>query len=470
MPKKIGSAYSEVEYIVKESSYEGANVAFKNITKNKDGTSSYNFLVDKTKVSFVTRDDVHFTTYLNLANDGKKGAFKLGRPFDITQERITFDIAKMEGISARRMGDIWAEQQQQVAQLPQQTQESQQQGVQPYQYPNPQPQQEPQPQEQAAVEEPGIIASVYNYFFGEEKKTAPEVAPEETPSVYDAENQAPKRNEVDETPQSDEPGLVDSVLNWLKSDSAAESGQVSSSRNKDFLEKVYSSVLTEPTHVTDRKLDLFKKAADEAGVNSRDLVGLIQHESRCSNDCGKSHIGYGQFTTSTFNSVVKEFKLKTKHPEIKDWSPTNPVANAYAAAYHYKQNLDLVGDDKVKAYVIHNLGQGEGMRFIKQLEKNPDAVIDTNHVRYVDSNPKNYMHKGEFLTYREAYDNMAQILEAASQRVEKAVGSIAQNSQKTPEAVAKDNIAVVMNLQNAINNPSAPEASLPAANKNQKQI
>lgn len=160
-------------------------------------------------------------------------------------------------------------------------------------------------------------------------------------------------------------------------------------------------------------LDLTDKAAASAGIDPAMLRGFVMHESlyKAGDVSSSGCTGLGQFAEKTFRSTIAQFGLDDpkKHPEFEGitWHRKNPIANAIATAYHTKENLRIadkhVKHDEhtlspekqelrryIKAYIIHNLGQTQGEKFLRNYVNTPGNVIDTKNIGGIDNNPINY--------------------------------------------------------------------------------
>ena len=165
-------------------------------------------------------------------------------------------------------------------------------------------------------------------------------------------------------------------------------------------------------------------AAKEAGVDPGVLAKIAHVESRFNSraDAGKisSAHGLGQFLDKTWDSTVKKhgskYGLDTTSPKkYRD----DPRAQALMLAEFTKDNIKRAkeigggSDDTANAYIMHNLGEGGGARFLKTLKRNPEAPLrDALTPVEIKNNPALY--KNGNMTVSQAYNNVVKQMNTGS--------------------------------------------------------
>lgn len=145
-----------------------------------------------------------------------------------------------------------------------------------------------------------------------------------------------------------------------------------------------------------------------------------------------SAYGYGQFLNGTWATMVREHGAKYGVANAESLTDkqanaaelrNDPKLQAAMLAELTKHNVDLGrklggGDDDANVYALHNLGEGDGRRFLKALKSDPDQSVanlfpasrgdkDKDGISdIIEGNPSLYLKAGKPVTVAEAYARM----------------------------------------------------------------
>jgi hypothetical protein len=168
-------------------------------------------------------------------------------------------------------------------------------------------------------------------------------------------------------------------------------------------------------------------AAEKAGIDPGILAKIANFESEFNSEArpirkkdGKvlsSAHGYGQFLDSTWTEMVNRHGTKYGVLNAGRLSKTeaaklrsDKALQAAMLAEFTKENLEkgrqLGGtDDSANIYALHNLGSGDGSKFLKALKQNPNAKVGDILSQKVISGNKSLYGDGN-MTIAEAYSKM----------------------------------------------------------------
>jgi hypothetical protein len=168
-------------------------------------------------------------------------------------------------------------------------------------------------------------------------------------------------------------------------------------------------------------------AAEKAGIDPGILAKIANFESEFNSEArpirkkdGKvlsSAHGYGQFLDSTWTEMVNRHGAKYGVLNAGRLSKTeaaklrsDKALQAAMLAEFTKENLEkgrqLGGtDDSANIYALHNLGSGDGSKFLKALKQNPNAKVGDILSQKVISGNKSLYGDGN-MTIAEAYSKM----------------------------------------------------------------
>ena len=131
--------------------------------------------------------------------------------------------------------------------------------------------------------------------------------------------------------------------------------------------------------------------------------------------------GYGQFLDSTWTESINKWGGKYGIDEAGSLNKkqaakyrNNTKIQAAMLAEFTKENIKIgkmLGgkDDSANVYAMHNLGSGDGRKFLKALKDNPDAKVGSVLKRKVISG-NSALYKNGNITIKEAYENMGKAM------------------------------------------------------------
>jgi len=226
---------------------------------------------------------------------------------------------------------------------------------------------------------------------------------------------------------------------------------------------------------------LIADAANKAGVDPAVLAKIAGFESGFNSEAmpitksGKklsSAHGYGQFLDGTWDSSIKKYGKKygldTSDP--RKYRHDKQV-QANMLAEFTKENLEKGRkyggtDDAANVYAMHNLGEGDGPKFLKALKANPNAPVSSVlSGRVIKGNGSLY--KNGNISLSEAYANMgsamagsqgfANDISGGTNKQKQATAEVAATTPKTASASVKpaqpvDTAKAVSPLMTNINN------------------
>lgn len=159
--------------------------------------------------------------------------------------------------------------------------------------------------------------------------------------------------------------------------------------------------------------------------------------------------GYGQFIDSTWVSTLRKYGGKygvggagalSKQQALA--LRNDPKLQAAMLAELTRENVDLGrklggSNDDANVYALHNLGTGDGSRFLKALAANPGASVASILSGKVISNNKSLYADGS-ISVSEAYRRMESKMAAGNQFAAElaAAGSLSITASKVPAAVS----------------------------------
>jgi hypothetical protein len=199
----------------------------------------------------------------------------------------------------------------------------------------------------------------------------------------------------------------------------------------NFVKSGIDSAKAAPKKIRERWADakqFLSDAAEKAGVDPGILAKIANFESGFNSEAkpirkkdGKvlsSAHGYGQFLDATWIDMVRKHGAKYGVENAGDLSKadalklrSNKDLQASLLAEFTKENIEkgrILGgsNDDANVYALHNLGAGDGQKFMKALRKNPNAKVNDVLSQGVISGNKSLYGDGS-LSVADAYQNMA---------------------------------------------------------------
>lgn len=171
-------------------------------------------------------------------------------------------------------------------------------------------------------------------------------------------------------------------------------------------------------------------AANKAGIDVSTIVKIAHFESGFDTTAApvklSSAHGLGQFLnavwTQYINKYGEKYGINTKGGKLTRAEAAqyrnDPKIQAYMLAELTKENI-LLGrklggyNDDANVYALHNLGPGDGARFLKALKTNPNALVRSIlSARVIKGNPSLYGNGS--VTVDEAYRRMIEFMNAGA--------------------------------------------------------